>query len=381
MSDKEPQEFIPVNIVTGFLGCGKTTLLNHWVNTPEFKDTLVLINEFGDVGLDHELVQAVDDTVVLLGSGCICCTLQGELVDALISNYIKAQKGLLPKFSRVLIETTGLADPAGVISTLGADEYLTELYRYDGTITILDAEHIREQLTKQYEAVKQIALADLILISKTDLVDAAEIEAIKEAAQKINHSAPIHPVLNGRISPKVMQEIGPYREDRQHSIDMVKSWLSFNDKSIASPIRPAAASDQIGFAKPRIIAHSDIESFSMVVDEPIDPLALLSAVSLVQSQFGDSILRIKGILNLSGQDKPVIIHGVQGSLYPLSELDSWPDDQKVSKLVFIVRAAVRDQIEHIFKSTLENPDQASLAYYQQMIDAAELSGSSENSGN
>ena len=144
----EEEQLIPVNIITGFLGSGKTTLLNHWVNTPEFKDTLVLINEFGDVGLDHELVQAVDDTVVLLGSGCICCTLQGELVDALATNYIKAQRGQMPAFNRVLIETTGLADPAGVISTLGGDDFLMQHYRYNGTITILDAEHIREQLKK-----------------------------------------------------------------------------------------------------------------------------------------------------------------------------------------------------------------------------------------
>ncbi len=374
----EEEELIPVNIITGFLGSGKTTLLNHWVNTPEFKDTLVLINEFGDVGLDHELVEAVDDTVVLLGSGCICCTLQGELVDALATNYIKTQRGDMPTFKRVLIETTGLADPAGVIATLGGDDFLMQHYRYNGTITILDAEHIREQLKKQYEAVKQIALADLILISKTDLADADEIDAISEAARRINNSAPIYPVLNGRIRPSVIEEIGPYKDDQHQNVDMVKTWLSYQDKSIASPFRPASVSDSLGLAKPRIIAHSNIESFSLVVSEPLEPLALLAAISLVQQQYGDSILRIKGILNLVGQDKPVIIHGVQGSLYPLSELASWPDDEKVSKLVFIVRSTVKEQIEHIFRNALENPDQASLDYYRQVIDSANLSGSQDN---
>lgn len=381
MSDiQAPADLIPVNIITGFLGSGKTTLLNHWVNTPEFKDTLVLINEFGDVGLDHELVQAVDDTVVLLGSGCICCTLQGELVDALATNFVKAQRGDMPSFKRVLIETTGLADPSGVIATLGGDEFLMDHFRYNGTVTILDAQHVREQLKTQYEAVKQIALADIILISKTDLVDAAEIEAISEAARHINHAAPIHPVLNGRISPAVMNEIGPYNENEHHNIDMVKSWLSFNDKSLASPLRPVQVneSQSIGLAKTKIIAHSNIESFSLVLTEPLEPLALLAAISLVQQQYGDSILRIKGILDLKGQDKPVIIHGVQGSLYPLTELDEWPDNQKVSKLVFIVRSAVKDQIEHIFKSALEDPDEASLSYYQQIIDEASLSGSADD---
>ena len=185
---------IPVNIITGFLGSGKTTLLNKWVNTDEFKDTLVLINEFGDVGLDHELVQAVDDTVVLLGSGCICCTLQGELIQSLATNLIKAQEGTIPSFKRVLIETTGLADPAGVIGTLNNDDFCLENFVYDGTITVLDGQFIREQLQKQYEAVKQIALADLILISKTDLIDAEEIAAIGEIAHKINSSAKIYPI-------------------------------------------------------------------------------------------------------------------------------------------------------------------------------------------
>lgn len=364
------EELIPVNIVTGFLGSGKTTLLNHWVNTDEFKDTLVLINEFGDVGLDHELVQAVDDTVVLLGSGCICCTLQGELVDALVTNYVKAKEGKIPAFSRVLIETTGLADPAGVINTLGNDEFLINHFRYDGTITILDAQHIREQLKKQYEAVKQIALADIILISKTDLVDADEIDAIHEVARKINHSAKIDPVLNGRINPHIIEEVGPYKDMTRQNMDMVKSWLSFNDKSLASPFTPASSTTTVGMAKPRIIAHSDIESFSLVQDKPLNAMALLGALSAVSQNFGDSLLRIKGILNIEGQDKPVVVHGVQGTLYPLTELETWPDDDRRSKLVFIVRAKVKEQIAFMFKQALENPDPAFDQYYAMMQDIA-----------
>ena len=189
--DNNPQDDenkIPVNIITGFLGSGKTTLLNHWVNSPELKDTLVLINEFGDVGLDHELVESVDSSVVLLQSGCICCSLQGALVDSLATNLIKAQRGEIPKFKRVIIETTGLADPSGVISTLCGDDFLLDHYYHDGTITVLDGMYVREQLKNQYEAVKQIALADLIIVSKTDLIDSDEVDAIYEIAQKINLS-------------------------------------------------------------------------------------------------------------------------------------------------------------------------------------------------
>lgn len=364
-------ETIPVYIVTGFLGSGKTTLLNHWVNTEEFKDTLVLINEFGDVGLDHELVQAVDDTVVLLGSGCICCTLQGELIDSLVQNFIKAAKGTIPKFRRVLIETTGLADPSGVISTLNNDDFVFSHYTFSGTITVLDGKNVREQLKKQYEAVKQIALADLILVSKTDLIDEEEVEAIEEIAHKINHSAKILPVLHGRVSPSVISEIGPYRDGDKRNQNMITSWLSFNDSSIASPLRPASVDNPLSAARPRIIAHSNIESFSIVREEPLPPIALLAAIALTAEQYGDSILRIKGILNLKDQDKPVIVHGVMGNLYPLSELEEWPEGKRETKLVFIVRATVLKQIKHIFTQALEHPDAAAMSYYESVVNAAD----------
>lgn len=364
-------ETIPVYIVTGFLGSGKTTLLNHWVNTEEFKDTLVLINEFGDVGLDHELVQAVDDTVVLLGSGCICCTLQGELIDSLVQNFIKAAKGTIPKFRRVLIETTGLADPSGVISTLNNDDFVFSHYTFSGTITVLDGKNVREQLKKQYEAVKQIALADLILVSKTDLIDEEEVEAIEEIAHKINHSAKILPVLHGRVSPSVISEIGPYRDGDKRNQNMITSWLSFNDSSIASPLRPASVDNPLSAARPRIIAHSNIESFSIVREEPLPPIALLAAIALTAEQYGDSILRIKGILNLKDQDKPVIVHGVMGNLYPLSELEEWPEGKRETKLVFIVRATVLEQIKHIFTQALEHPDAAAMSYYESVVNAAD----------
>ena len=368
----EEEDFqIPVNIITGFLGSGKTTLLNKWVNTEEFKDTLVLINEFGDVGLDHELVQAVDDTVVLLGSGCICCSLQGELIDSLTTNFIRAKKGIIPNFKRVLIETTGLADPSGVISTLAGDEFVMTYYRYDGTVTVLDGQFVREQLKNQYEAVKQIALADIILISKTDLIDSDEIEAITEVASKINPSARIYPMLKGNITPKIIEEIGPYKNSDRQNPDKVAAWLNIKDKTVASPFKPASVSNTIGVAKPRIIAHSNIESFCVSVSDPLDPLVLLSAISLVQEQYGDSILRIKGIVNIKDQEKPVVIHGVQGNLYPLTELDSWPDDDHDSKLVFIVRATVLEQIKYIFEQALKNPDESAIKYYQEVINNAE----------
>lgn len=370
MTDTALDKRIPVNIITGFLGSGKTTLLNHWVNMPEFKDTLVLINEFGDVGLDHELVQAVDDTVVLLGSGCICCSLQGELIDALATNLSLANEGRIPLFKRVLIETTGLADPAGVISTLTSDQFIENTFRYDGTVTVLDGQYAREQLKSQYEAVKQIALADVVLISKTDLIDLDEIEALGNVCKEINDAVSIIPIVKGMVDPKVLFDIGPYKQANSENINKVVKWLNFKSPNLASSIRPAKMETNIGLAKPKVILHSNIKSFALEFKEPLDPIAMLSAISLVQSQYGDSILRIKGIINLVGQIRPVVIHGVQGSLYPTSELDSWPDENHDSKLVFIVRESVLEQIKHMFTEAINNPEQSAMAYYQNMVDQA-----------
>ena len=327
---------IPVNIITGFLGSGKTTLLNHWVNSEDFKDTLVLINEFGDVGLDHELVESVDSSVVLLQSGCICCSLQGALVDSLATNYIKAQRGEIPQFKRVIIETTGLADPSGVIGTLNGDDFLLDHYYHDGTVTVIDGMFVRDQLKKQYEAVKQIALADIVIVSKTDLIESDELDAIYEITAKINPAAKVFPAVKGNISPKILFDIGPYKNADQAFDKKVTSWLNFKSPNLASSIRPATVNSTIGVSKPKIIAHSDIDSFCMEFDEPIE-----------------------------------VIHGVQGNLYPLSELHSWPNGERRSQLVFICRASVMEQIEHMFKQIMENPDSAAISYYQQMIDGIE----------
>ena len=236
---------------------------------------------------------------------------------------------------------------------------------------------MREQLRTQYEAVKQIALADIILISKTDLIDAEEIKAITETARSINPSAQIHPMVRGHITPKILDEIGPYKNSGETS-SKVSSWLeikgpikSQDGTTLASPLRPVNATIEAAVAKPKIIAHTNIESFALVFDEPIKSLVLLAAINLVQQQYGDSILRLKGILDIEGQDKPVVIHGVQGQLYPLGQLDEWPEDKHQSKLVFIVRATVLEQIKLMFTQAIENPDESTIDYYRQIISAAE----------
>ncbi|MGL5303867.1 MAG: CobW family GTP-binding protein, partial [Aeromonas sp.] len=181
---------IPVTLLTGFLGSGKTTLLNHWVKQPELSECAVLINEFGSVGLDHHLVEQVDEQVILLDSGCICCSVQGSLAEALQGLFMRAATQQIKPFKRLIIETTGLADPAPVLFTLREEGFIAARYRFDGTVTVVEAGHIGQQLIQQYEAVKQIALADLLVVSKGDLVVSEQLDLVEAQLAALNPAAP-----------------------------------------------------------------------------------------------------------------------------------------------------------------------------------------------
>lgn len=353
ISDKR----IPINIITGFLGAGKTTLLNHWVKQPSMKDCAVLINEFGSVGLDHELVQQIDNQVVLLESGCICCTLQSSLVNALTDLFTKAIKKEIPQFHRILIETTGLADPGSLLTLINYDPFIEQRFRFDGTVTVVDGLNIRSQIKNQYEAVKQIALADIVLVSKGDLIDAEELDEINEVIQKLNKSARVYPVLEGKLDPIVLNEIGPYNSGIEKDPKQISAWLSAESVNlgVASSFKPLQKVTKPGIGvtkKQPISVHSDIETFSMEFETPLNSDRLMDALEAVQMQFGDALLRMKGIVNIEENDRPIVVHGVYGQIYPLSYLDKWPEGKQISKIVFIVRATVRKQIELLFKDIL-----------------------------
>ena len=350
---------IPITILTGFLGSGKITMLNHWVHQPEMKDCAVLINEFGSVGLDHELVQQVDNSVVLLSSGCICCTLQSSFVNSLLDLFKKALRGEIPRFSRVVIETTGLADPGSLLSIICYDQFVAQRFRYDGTVTVIDASHIREQVKKQYESVKQIALADAVVISKEDLVDKEEIAAIREMCLRLNSAAPVYTALNGDLSADILKEIGPYRHGGIKDPKEISSWLraESSDLGVATvPVREVKkAGPGLGLLKKAPISvHSDISTFSMKFDKPLDGIKLMDALDAVTMQFGDSLLRVKGIINLTNSDQPIVIHGVYGDIYPTATLDEWPEGKPSSTIVFIARETVAKQMEALFRDILLN---------------------------
>ena len=192
---------IAVSVITGFLGSGKTTLLNYLLQHPEIDETAVLINEFGEIGLDHLLVEKLDDEVLLLSSGCICCTVQGELVDSLKGLYLKRLAGQLPPFKRVVIETTGLADPIPIITCLMKDPLFKHAYRLESLVTTVDAVYGEGQLDMHPEAVRQAAVSDKIVITKTDLADPSAVAALRERLNSFNPGAWITTAINGQVTP------------------------------------------------------------------------------------------------------------------------------------------------------------------------------------
>lgn len=357
----EPKDTrIPVTLLTGFLGSGKTTLLNHWVRQPEMADCAILINEFGAIGIDHHLVKKIDEQVMLLDSGCICCSVQGSLASALQELFMRALRKEIKPFRRLIIETTGLADPAPVLFTLRQDDFISQRYRFDGVVTVVDAVYGLEQLARQYEAVKQVVLADLLVISKSDLAPEPQRQELQQLLTRLNHAAPQHSVANGELTPAVLEHSGPYHQEAGKNIRQLLNWLRSEAPSlgVATPMRPTASTSPLlpGMSPQPVTPHTDVVSFTLRFGAPLSASRLIAAIEAVQAQFGDSLLRLKGILQLEGESQPLVIHGVHGQLYPLTSLGEWPEGKAESRLVFIVRASVRDPIEALFKEMLERPE-------------------------
>ncbi|TAH43192.1 MAG: GTP-binding protein [Betaproteobacteria bacterium] len=354
---------IPVTLLTGFLGAGKTTLLNHLLRQPQSAGSAVLINELGTVGIDGQLLDArlfekVDETLVVLDSGCICCSVQGDLVRALKGLFMRALRREIPALRRVLIETTGLADPAPVIHTLMAEPFIAERYRCDGVITAVDATHALQQLGAHREAVRQVAMADRLLITKCDLAGEAERAAVGRRLAALNPAAPQVEVRGGEADAEVFFGCGLY--DPVGKAPDVAAWLG--EEAVravqAAPVwrrpgagaRPAAADVGAEVAPPR---HDEgVASFVLTFDAPLPWFEFSDALGLLLQLHGNRILRIKGLLNVAGDPLPRVVQCVQHSVYPPTSLPAWPDrppcDDRRSRLVFIVRDLPREAVEAMF---------------------------------
>ena len=349
MTDKR----IPVTLLTGFLGAGKTTLLNTLLWQKAFEDAAVFINEFGDVGVDHLLVEKIDEEVLLLDSGCICCSMRGDLPKALRDLFNRAQRKQIPVPKRVIIETTGIADPAPVIYTLLSDHFTAERFRLDGVVTVIAATHGADQIEANTEALKQVVMADRIVISKCDLADAPQIEQLAVRLTSLNPTAPLLQSSKGSIAAADIIDVGLY--DPSDKAPDVATWLSEAKVSEQASLRRLSYGKHAPIAPRTPVHNSEVESFIITFDAPLAWGGISTTLDTLLQGHGEQILRIKGLMNIQGEPGPRIVQCVQHTRYPSVRLPEWPDDaayaDRKSRLVFITRnlseARLRESLAHI----------------------------------
>ena len=301
-------ERLPVTVVTGFLGSGKTTLINGLLRHPDMGETAVLVNEFGEIGLDHLLVEAIDENTVLIGAGCLCCTVREDMVAALGDLLTRRAAGTVPGFRRVLMETTGLADPAPILHTLLADPRLNTHCRIDGIVTTVDAQHGAAGLDRHDESQRQAAVADRLVLTKTDLASAADVAALRARLCALNGGAT---QLTAPVAPADLFGAGTLADAVR-----VARWLGHD---------PAHRHD------------SAVGSLSLTAQQPLRLDRVVAWIENLLLDHGDRLLRLKGILDLEGSAVPIAVHGVQHVFHPLQKLAAWPQGARSSRLVLIGR--------------------------------------------
>jgi hypothetical protein len=323
----------PVNDITGFLGSGKTTLISQLIRHPEMRRVAVVINEVGEIGIDHDLVASSTENITLLSNGCICCSVRTDMQETLRDLFARRSVGEVYDFDRIIIETTGLADPAPVLQTLVSDTLLEAQFRFDGLVTLADAVNLTDQAKNQSEIVKQLAIADKILLTKSDLMSDQQLINVEELIRSINQEAPILKVLHGKIEPKELMNIGL---SSSKSSEKILHFLREDDgteKYLGSFIQ----------------AHSSkIKTLSLRFEKPFTWNAFSSALDLLSNLRGPDLLRMKGIVNV--ENKPVVVQGVQHIFHPPVHLMDWPSADQSSRIEFKTRNIEASMIKNLFET-------------------------------
>ena len=318
----------PVNVLTGFLGSGKTTLLQRLLRSPRMARTAVLINEFGEIGLDHLLVQRVDESVVLLQSGCICCSIRDDLASALRGLLSRRERGEIPAFDRIVIETTGLADPGPILYTLLSEPVIRHHFRLGNVITTVDVVNAELHLSRNREGIKQVAAADRLVLTKSDLAEPGQTEGVRQELARLNPSAKIWETAQEPV-------------DADFLLDGMPSAL------MPGPARYRPNDEGVGGTDTTkgLRSHTEsVASMSLILDRPMDWTAFGIWLSLLLNRHGDDVLRVKGILCVEGSDTPVLINGVQHIVHSPQHLERWPTDDHRSRIVFITRGIDQGQL-------------------------------------
>jgi G3E family GTPase len=337
---------LPVTVITGFLGSGKTTLIRRLLAHPGMNRAAVIVNEFGEVGIDHDLIAASSENVALLSNGCLCCVVRTDLQETLRTLFAQRRAGEVIDFDRVLVETSGLADPAPVIQTLASDTLLAAHYRLDGVVTLVDAVNGPGQLDREAEAVKQAVLADRLLITKTDLAGAAPL---RERLHALNPRAAVAEVVQGEIDPAFLTGIG--LASARADAAQVGRWLGTGSGEGA----------YLGAVAPR--HDRSITTFTLRFDRPFAWPTFSAAMELLTSLRGPDLLRVKGLVNVEGEAGPVVVQGVQHVFHPPVTLAAWPSEDRGSRLVFITRGIDEPAVAALFAAVgmlrgAAAPDQA-----------------------
>lgn len=320
---------IPVSIVTGFLGSGKTTLINRLLKQPEMNRVAVIVNELGEIGVDSDLVEVSSEQMMLLNNGCLCCVLRGDLQETLRELFVKRRNGEIIDFNRVVIETTGLADPAPVMQTLLTDTLLLEQFRLDCVVTVVDAVNAMGQLVQFQEPVKQAALADRLVVTKTDLVPEEQVKALTSRLRELNARAPARLAVNGEVELAYLVDVGLRRT--RADLEEVERWLGGTDEHGHEHVHDEA-----------------VQSFVLRFEHPMPWDSFTQCLEVLTALRGPDLLRVKGLVNVEGKAGPMVIQGVQHLFHPPLELAAWPSEDRSTRLVFITRDIPRQTVADLF---------------------------------